>query len=64
MPLLSHSLHEGTPKEADMKQIITLIAMLCICGMLLTSTVGCNTIAGMGQDIESAGGAIEEEAED
>lgn len=47
-----------------MKQIVTLIAMLCICGMLLTSTVGCNTMAGMGQDIESAGGAIEEEAED
>lgn len=47
-----------------MKQIVTLIAMLCICGMLLTSTVGCNTMAGMGQDIESAGEAIEEEAED
>jgi predicted small secreted protein len=64
IPLLNHSLPEVTSKEAVMKQIVTLIAMLCICGMLLTSTVGCNTMAGMGQDIESAGEAIEEEAED
>ena len=42
-----------------MKQIVTLITLLCLSGMLLTATVGCNAIAGMGQDIESAGGAIE-----
>jgi len=47
-----------------MKRIITLILLLGLSGMLLTSTVGCNTMAGIGQDIESAGGAIEEEAED
>ena len=47
-----------------MKRIVTLIVLLGISGILLTSTVGCNTMAGMGQDIESAGGAIEEEAED
>lgn len=47
-----------------MKQIFTLIVLLSLSGMLLVSTVGCNTMAGIGQDIESAGGAIEEEAED
>ena len=47
-----------------MKRIISLIALLFLGGMLLTSTVGCNTMAGMGQDIESAGEAIEEEAEE
>ncbi|MFP4257686.1 MAG: entericidin A/B family lipoprotein [Desulfovermiculus sp.] len=47
-----------------MKRIISLIALLILGAMLMTTTVGCNTIGGMGEDIESGGGAIEEEAED
>ena len=47
-----------------MKRFISLLALLCLGGMLLTATVGCNTMAGMGEDIESAGEAMEEEAEE
>ncbi|MFO7875375.1 MAG: entericidin A/B family lipoprotein [Desulfovermiculus sp.] len=47
-----------------MKRIISLIALLILGGMLMSATVGCNTMAGMGEDIESGGEAIEEEAED
>lgn len=31
---------------------------------LLTANVGCNTMAGIGEDLELAGQSIEEEAED
>ena len=47
-----------------MKRFISLLALLCLGGMLLTATVGCHTMAGMGEDIESAGETIEEEAEE
>lgn len=32
--------------------------------LLLTGTAGCNTMAGMGEDIESAGAGLEHEAEE
>ncbi|MDY6991300.1 MAG: entericidin A/B family lipoprotein [Pseudomonadota bacterium] len=39
-----------------MKQSVLLMIMLLILS-------GCNTIAGMGEDLEAAGGSIEESAE-
>ena len=34
------------------------------CAMLLALMTGCSTIAGFGQDVQSAGENIEEEADD
>jgi predicted small secreted protein len=51
-------------KEVGMNGFKSFLGILCVGLLLLTASVGCNTIAGMGEDIESAGGAIEEEAED
>ncbi len=42
-------------------RIIALIALLLSLGVALG---GCNTIRGAGQDVEAAGDAIEEEAEE
>ncbi|MCB1675044.1 MAG: entericidin A/B family lipoprotein [Halioglobus sp.] len=38
--------------------------LLLLVAVLALGLGGCNTIAGAGQDIESAGGAIEDAAED
>lgn len=40
---------------------ITLLALLSIVGAAATVT-GCNTIAGAGKDVQRAGGAISDEA--
>jgi predicted small secreted protein len=40
---------------------VTLLTMLSIVGAAVTFT-GCNTMAGAGQDIQKAGGAIKDEA--
>ena len=47
-----------------MKPWIKIIAILFLGASLFTATIGCNTFEGMGEDIEAAGGAIEEEASD
>jgi len=40
------------------------LAKLTMTLLVITSAAACNTISGVGQDIESAGGAIEKTAED
>lgn len=40
---------------------VTLLTMLSIVGATATFTA-CNTIAGAGQDVQQAGGAIKDEA--
>lgn len=42
------------------RRISALLAALAMAGLL----AACNTMAGFGEDVESAGQAIEEEAED
>lgn len=37
---------------------------LALAGLFLIGMAGCNTIAGAGEDIETAGETLEEEAED
>ena len=41
-----------------------LLAMLLLSMMSVGSLAACNTIAGVGEDIESAGDSIEDTAED
>jgi predicted small secreted protein len=42
------------------KLVVVLIAALAA----TFATAGCNTIAGMGKDLEAAGGAVEKSASD
>ena len=42
------------------KLVVVLISTL----VAVFATAGCNTIAGMGKDIEAAGGAVEKSASD
>ena len=54
-------LSERILNSARMKKSITLVfALLGLAAMALTS---CNTVAGFGRDIQSAGGAIHDAAE-
>jgi predicted small secreted protein len=46
-----------------MKKWIQRISILSITFLLLVSMVGCNTIAGAGEDIEETGEVIEESAD-
>ena len=39
------------------------IVMICACLVILTALTGCNTVRGMGKDIERAGGKIQEVAD-
>ncbi|MGA7178465.1 MAG: entericidin A/B family lipoprotein [Thiobacillaceae bacterium] len=41
--------------------VVTLLTMLSIVGAAVTFTA-CNTMAGAGQDVQKAGGAIKDEA--
>jgi predicted small secreted protein len=41
-----------------------LPAVLLACAFLALALGGCNTIAGLGEDVEAAGGAVEQEAEE
>ncbi|MCP5145460.1 MAG: entericidin A/B family lipoprotein [Gammaproteobacteria bacterium] len=45
----------------NIKIMLRNLMAVALCGYVLT---GCNTIAGAGEDIESAGNAIEHAAED
>ncbi|MCF8106882.1 MAG: entericidin A/B family lipoprotein [Desulfohalobiaceae bacterium] len=47
-----------------MRPWIKIIATLFLAVGLFAGTVGCNTFEGMGEDIQSAGESIEEEASD
>ena len=47
-----------------MQKIISFIFAVFLLGSLCSGFVGCNTMQGIGQDVESAGEAIEEEASD
>ncbi len=38
-------------------------ALLVVAGLLLTFTVGCNTLEGAGKDIEAGGEAIQDAAD-
>jgi len=42
--------------------MVRVLTVLCL--LAFTATSGCNTIEGAGEDMQSAGEAIEEEAED
>lgn len=42
----------------------TLLAALFAGALYALGLAGCNTIAGIGEDVEAAGGAVEEEAEE
>jgi predicted small secreted protein len=44
--------------------LLRLLLMLAAVLMLQLTLAGCNTISGMGQDIEAAGDAIEDQAEE
>lgn len=47
-----------------MNQTVKLILVLFLGLSLFAGTLGCNTIEGMGKDLEAAGEAIEKEASD
>jgi len=44
--------------------LLRLLLMLAAVLMLQLTLAGCNTISGMGEDIEAAGDAIEDTAEE
>ena len=44
-----------------MKKLLVVLIAAFVAGF---ATVGCNTIAGMGKDIEAAGGAVDKAATD
>lgn len=37
---------------------------LLACALLVLALGGCNTVAGLGEDVEAAGGAVEQKAEE
>jgi len=45
-----------------MKKLWKTIAVLSLISILFAGTLGCNTLEGLGQDVEQAGEEIEEEA--
>lgn len=47
-----------------MIQLFRLLGVSVVLAVLLGGISGCNTIAGLGEDIEAAGDAIEDEAEE
>ncbi|ACV67638.1 entericidin A/B family lipoprotein [Desulfohalobium retbaense] len=47
-----------------MKRIVPVLGIICVTVVLFFSTIGCNTIEGMGEDLEATGEAIEQEAEE
>mgnify|MGYP006307541071 FL=1 len=47
-----------------MNQTVKLILVLFLDLSLFAGTLGCNTIEGMGKDLEAAGEAIKKEASD
>ena len=58
---------ESPRAEADVatspsERLLPFAMMLVMAGGLLLS--GCNTIGGMGEDVEAAGGAVSDTAED
>ena len=46
-----------------MKKALQLVALLFIIIAVQLSVTGCNTVQGLGQDVEHLGGAIEKKAE-
>ena len=46
-----------------MKKNLQLLALLFIIVAVQLSVIGCNTVKGLGQDVEHVGGAIERKAE-
>ncbi len=48
----------------NMETTLRALKMTVIGALLLGPLAACNTIAGAGQDLESAGGAIEDKARD
>lgn len=48
----------------SLKSALRLVTAVAGIALLSFSLAGCNTIGGIGKDIESAGGAIEDAAED
>ena len=47
-----------------MKKIIIFLSVVFLFGSLSFGMLGCNTIEGVGEDMQGAGQAIEEEASD
>lgn len=43
---------------------MTKLAKLTMTLLVITSAAACNTVSGVGQDLESVGGAVEKTAED
>lgn len=57
------------PEEALMNTAFptlheALPAALLACALLALALGGCNTVAGLGEDVEAAGSAVEQEAEE
>lgn len=47
-----------------MKRLIFLVPLASAAGLSMFALAGCNTVEGVGRDIERAGDAIQDEAED
>lgn len=51
-------------KKRMASKLSALLLILAVLGSSLVALTGCNTTAGIGKDIEAAGEAINEEAEE
>jgi predicted small secreted protein len=61
------SLERGTDMETTKKnatRMIALIASGCLAAAAGLSMTGCNTVEGVGEDVESAGDAVSDTARD
>ena len=45
-----------------MKRIVKIATALLIAGMMVVVSVGCNTVKGMGRDLQKGGTAVENAA--